>query len=294
MMCVSQGFINQKEIMKMNIENIPNAIKEYPQWVYWRYGINKRGKRIKELFNPTNGMSSKIKDQDTLGTFEDAVDRLQKDKRFHMGFVFTPYNPFGGIHLHNCRDRKTKEVASWAREIVSKMYSYTEITLSGKGLHIIAIMNSFPNKWRKNIKITFHADHMMFPITGHHLEETPVIIKERRTEARCLYCDIGDIEIQRRILQSKDAEKFIRLSAGHWQTFYDNKAIASKALCKLLAKYTQDVDQIDSIFRKSALMADKWDERHTVDGRSYGEAIIESAMKEWRGEDLDKVTLRYF
>jgi len=42
--------------------------------------------------------------------------------------------------------------------------------------------------------------------------------------------------------------------------------------------YTQDIEQVDRIFRQSALMRDKWDEVHFSNGDTYGEGTIKISL----------------
>lgn len=50
---------------------------------------------------------------------------------------FTREDPFTGIDLDACLDPNTGEVTPRAAEIVKLLDSYTEISPSGRGLHII-------------------------------------------------------------------------------------------------------------------------------------------------------------
>jgi primase-polymerase (primpol)-like protein len=51
------------------------------------------------------------------------------------------------------------------------------------------------------------------------------------------------------------------------------------ALCCLLAFWTGgDTSRIDSLFRDSGLMREKWDEQHYSDGSTYGEVTVERAV----------------
>ena len=47
----------------------------------------------------------------------------------------------------------------------------------------------------------------------------------------------------------------------------------------MIAFWTKDPAQIDRIFRLSGLMRGKWDERHSSDGRTYGEMTIAKAIE---------------
>ena len=54
---------------------------------------------------------------------------------------------------------------------------------------------------------------------------------------------------------------------------------ADLALCGLLAFWTGgDAVRIDRLFRNSALMREKWDERHTADGTTYGQMTIAKSL----------------
>ena len=54
-----------------------------------------------------------------------------------IGFVFTSDDRYTGIDLDKCRNPKTGEISPKAVEIVRLLNSYTEISPSGCGLHII-------------------------------------------------------------------------------------------------------------------------------------------------------------
>jgi len=53
-----------------------------------------------------------------------------------IGYVFSDSGPLVGIDLDKCRDPKTGDVQAWAREVIDRLDSYTEISPSGDGFHI--------------------------------------------------------------------------------------------------------------------------------------------------------------
>lgn len=58
---------------------------------------------------------------------------------------------------------------------------------------------------------------------------------------------------------------------------------ADLALCNLIAFYAgPNPDLIDTVFRGSGLMRDKWDERHARDGRTYGTMTVQKALESKR------------
>jgi len=53
-----------------------------------------------------------------------------------IGYVFHEDGPLVGVDLDKCRDPRTGDIEDWAREVVDRLDSYTEISPSGTGLHI--------------------------------------------------------------------------------------------------------------------------------------------------------------
>ena len=90
---------------------------------------------------------------------------------------------------------------------------------------------------------------------------------------------LDDQQLIERAMNAKKGVKFAALWRGDI-TAYDNDASdADQALVNLLCFWTgRDAARIDSLFRQSGLMRPKWDEKHFADGRTYGQATIETAL----------------
>lgn len=71
--------------------------------------------------------------------------------------------------------------------------------------------------------------------------------------------------------------KFATLLSGEWSG-YASQSEADQAFANLVAFFTEDPTQIDSVFRQSGLMRDKWDEPHDADGNTYGQITIAKAL----------------
>ena len=84
-----------------------------------------------------------------------------------MGFVFSSADPYTGIDLDGCVDPATGEVAVWAMEIVRHFDSYTELSASGTGLHVI-VEGEGSNRRKGNVEI--YSSKQFFAVTGHVLE----------------------------------------------------------------------------------------------------------------------------
>lgn len=92
---------------------------------------------------------------------------------------------------------------------------------------------------------------------------------------------LSDYELIEKIRNSQQGNDFMSLYNGDMSAYGNDHSSADMALCKILAFWTGcDAIQMDRIFRKSALMRDKW-ERGWGNG-TYGSHTIESAIKTQR------------
>ncbi len=128
-----------KLLEEENMDQIPEDLKRLDQWVGWRYGRERSGRREKVPVDLATGQYAKVNEAETWITFAKAKEALEHSEHGidGIGFVFTRDDPFVGIDLDNCRDPRTGEIEPWANEIVKGINSYTEVSPSGSGVHII-------------------------------------------------------------------------------------------------------------------------------------------------------------
>ena len=90
--------------------------------------------------DPKTGSKASTTNPDTWGTYDQALEYYEEFKESgcrRLGFVFTKSDPYVGIDLDDCRNTQTGDIEPWAQEIVQDLNSYTEVSVSGTGLHII-------------------------------------------------------------------------------------------------------------------------------------------------------------
>src|SRR5690606_17616294 len=108
-----------------------------------------------------------------------------------VGFVFTEGDPFVGIDLDGVRDPKTGALDDLARTIVRSMNSYTEVSPSGRGLHII-VQGQLPNghalarTLSNGRRIELYSQGRYFTVTGDHVPETPREVEDRSSQVESL------------------------------------------------------------------------------------------------------------
>jgi len=85
----------------------------------------------------------------------------------------------------------------------------------------------------------------------------------------------GDEDLVSRIHRSKQGPTFSNLASGPGA---DHSA-DDLALCNILAFWcAKDAAQMDRLFRQTGLMRPKWDQKHSSDGRTYGQVTISKAI----------------
>ena len=90
--------------------------------------------------------------------------------------------------------------------------------------------------------------------------------------------DMHDQELIQKAMSAANGENFQRIWYGD-RSSYPTHSEADMALCDHLAFWCgPDPVRIDRLFRRSELYRDKWDQRHSADGRTYGEMTISKAL----------------
>ena len=262
------------------------AMKRYSNWVCHRNKIP---------IDPKTGNTAKSNDSGTWGTYQQAKLLMEQDKSISgLGFMFS-HSPYVGIDIDHCIvDGKMSKLAL---NIVYEFQSYTEISPSGTGIHIIC-KGKLPGAGRKNsnLGLEMYDSGRYFTVTENVLKGY-TMIGERQQEIDELYqkhfstkkyetskqqilqpaiC-LDDNKIIDMAGRSKDGSKFLDLYSGNWQGYYKSQSEADIAFCNMLAFWTgRDFDQMDRIFRASGLMREKWTEKHGIN--TYGDITITKAI----------------
>lgn len=285
-------------------ENIPKQLKEMNQWVC--YQAIPKGERITKVpVNPSNGKAIDVNNKENWLTFNEAVHELnQGNNRISgIGFVFSDHDPFVGIDLDDCINKKG-ELSSLANEVVQSFANkaYIEFSPSGRGIHVIAIGKK-PNGPSKNADygIEMYDQKRYFTVTANHLypieviqdctrevheifrnymtkkeDDDNVTIKQKGSYNKGL-TEEGLLNI---MFSSKGGERLRSLYDGHWENYHSSQSEADLALCNALAFYTaKDANEMDRMFRQSGLFRKKWDQIHYADGSTYGEVVINKAIE---------------
>lgn len=149
---------------------IPQELQQLNQWVVWRLEKTEGGKTTKvpyQVKNPTAHASSTNKI--TWGSFDDAVALLKKAEDISgIGFVFDQEGDYVGIDLDHVRDDGMLTPETW--HLIESVGSYTEISPSGTGVHIIAKIDKSQLKFTGGFKgngVEVYSNARYFTVTGN-------------------------------------------------------------------------------------------------------------------------------
>ncbi|WP_254533436.1 hypothetical protein [Natrinema gelatinilyticum] len=285
---------------------LPSGLQERDQWVCWREEP-RDGKPTKIPVAPNSGKFASSTDSDTWASFETALDYAETVNADGIGFVFTDDDPIVGVDLDDCRDPESGDVDKTTLDIIERLDSYTEISPSGTGYHVL-IKGDLPDGRNRRGSIELYDTARFFTVTGDHLEETPTRVARRQDALVAIHreyvqktdtdgvsesgyhgpandqsqptgtVDLEDEDLLEKARNASNGEKFERLWRGS-TAGYDSQSEADMALCCLLAFWTGgNQTWIDRLFRQSSLLREKWDEVHYADGSTYGEKTIERAI----------------
>jgi hypothetical protein len=269
------------------------SMKDLRQWLCWR-AEERDGKPTKIPYSPLTGARASSTDPETWTTYTEAVSACKERGYGGIGFVFTPEDDLCGVDLDGCLDPETGEIETWAWEIVEELDSYTEISPSGTGVHILVKGELSEGRNRKG-RFEAYDRGRYFTVTGKLLSNSSRTIENRQEElqgvVRRVFGEEGanghtkpvaapepvdnglsDEEIVRKALAASNGERFSRLWNGDTSD-YGSHSEADLALCGMLAFWTRgDATRLDSLFRQSGLYREKWD-REDYRNRTIAEAL---------------------
>lgn len=123
----------------------PKALHRLSRWVMFKAVYDPLNNRLNKLPTTLTGQNASVTNPDTWASYDLALAKLQKDtnkpdsdpsKAHGIGFVFNGDGIYG-IDLDDVRDPVTGAIKPSAKKILDSVQGYKEVSISGKGFHII-------------------------------------------------------------------------------------------------------------------------------------------------------------
>lgn len=274
----------------MSLYDIPAELRERRQWILWRFEWRKddpehqlKPTKIPYIPRPGCGKASVTNPAD-WGTFDEAVQApltcvepvdhdtpLEVSGYSGLGFVFTANDPYTGIDLDDTQGNE--EAYQRQFKVFREFDSYSELSPSGKGMHIFVKGQIPGGKGRRRAFIELYCQERFFTMTGNVQRDVP--IAERQELLNILYEQMGppvkeyahvqdqaqtetDEEIIAQARRALNGDKFSDLYDGDWVSHYPgdgtgDQSRADFALIDILAYWSKNQAQVTRLFLQSQL-----------------------------------------
>ncbi|NRO84145.1 hypothetical protein IMAU10149_00717 [Lactobacillus helveticus] len=286
-------------------KTIPKELKELKQWglFHLKY-VPERKKNTKIPVNPYDGKAGKSNDPSTWSDFDTALAALNKiDRADGLAFYFA--NGYVGLDIDHIQD----DLSDWYQgdsssdNLVNKFKvltkgTYMEVSQSGTGIHAV-FKGEIPGRRRRKGNFEMYQAGRFFALTGNTISP-PIVEALKKPEMQELYnylfdkdkkvpttvndSEISEInlsisEIIKRAEESKTGTRFRMFMKGGWEQFYSSQSEADLAFANDLAFWCgRDFHKMDTIFRNSSLMRDKYDEKRGA--TTYGVSLLNRAIND--------------
>lgn len=264
-------------------DNIPAELQDMPQWCCWRYEHRGTSKATKVPINSRTGFADSVTSPTICATFAEAIAGEVTYGCDGIGFVFTLNDPYCFIDLDDAQG--DAEAIARQRKIYETFNSYTELSPSGAGVHIIIKAEVPHGRRRGGVELYPHGRFATF--TGKSVNN--VGIAERQELAQILFNELGGEKAATAGVQP-DREASVAdaavvaslcsdpalaaLYSGDLSAYGGDHSSADQALCNALAARSGNRVQAERIWTASPL-----GQREKTQGRAdYRQRTIERAF----------------
>ena len=302
----------------VEFDNIPVLLQKHKHWVLWRWiKRDGKSTKVPYHSNGQKADVTDVyacEEYETVKACYEANYQANYQAnetgglRFDgVGFVLTKEIGIVGVDMDDqkCEDGLWQPTVA---EQIAALQTYGEISPSGRGVRFFGL-GALTAAGRKRGKFEIYDGARYLTVTGHKLPGATDDVREcdealSNFQAKYIAHPAGatagrafvnasrpivpntltDDELLEKARDSRNGTRFSVLLAGdlthrELATYNGDHSSADLALCSRLAFWTgRDPDRIDRLFRQSGLMREKWDMRHSSDGRTYGQMTIERAI----------------
>lgn len=252
---------------------IPSDLRTIDRWTNWRYVDRGDGKKpTKPPINPNTGQLASVTDPTTWGTFEQCVRNFETYPDYYsgVGFMFSSLDDYALLDMDGTKGDPEKERLQ--QEIIDWFGSYTELSPSGNGVHIIVRTKQKAKGARKDW-IEMYTQERFGTFTGNSIGPVDYIT-DKDSEWKAMFDRISadrqqnnyeqaaktdlpqtddDRTIYDRAAGATNGTKFLDLWNGDWKKHYGSQSEADIALMNMFCYYTKNREQCARLFRTSAL-----------------------------------------
>ncbi|MCG1497931.1 DUF5906 domain-containing protein [Staphylococcus epidermidis] len=290
--------IKEKDkIIEVNTLEIPEELKELPQWVLWRAEWNNKRQQYEKVPYSFSGYRASSTNKDTWTIF-DAIHNLYEENNLYdgIGFMLSDNDKYIVLDIDNAIDENGQINTDLALEMTE--LTYCEMSPSGTGLHCF-FKGELPEqrkKKRSDLDIELYDNARFMTVTGESIGQSEIceeqeilnnlverFFKEEQNFETTLSYDpnhkseLSDEEVINLMLKSKQKDKISDLLEGNFEKHFASPSEAVQSLLHYLAFYTgKDKQQMERIFLNYNNLTDKWDSKRG--NTTWGQLELDKAV----------------
>lgn len=197
--------IQERQALIQRLQAMPAEMRDRPQWLLWRFIQKPDAKKPAKMpyyvngsprgwprGRPNDGKPTERQpqvdqghelDRACLATLDQVIQRLQGSLQWAgAGFAFLPGDGLIGIDVDGAIDPATGEMSTLCRTVVEACESYTELSPSGAGVHVIVKGETETFK-SDDIGLEVYCGRQYFTCTGQAMDGMPGDVNEIPAEA---------------------------------------------------------------------------------------------------------------
>ena len=281
---------------KSNYNNLPSELRQNGRFCSWQYeSVKGRLTKMPYRLDGHRARSTVREDFCDFDTMIAHIGKLNQGKRT-VGLGLGIFDGFCAVDIDHCVEGG--KLSEMAVDIINTMDSYTEYSPSGEGIRIIFRAAFDYDKGRyyinkREIGLEIYVSgctNKYVTLTGNTIRK--VGVNERTAELKALleyymkkpeteyklpddfepHSYLTDEQVLEKAMNGR-ARRFMKLYKEGDFSDYGSQSEADLALCSMLAFWCGgDTDQMDRLFRESALYREKW-ERDDYSERTMNMAV---------------------
>lgn len=245
-----------------NLNNIPADLRTHKNFLCWQLTPSDDGRLQKRPYNPTTGTLASCDDPATWVDYDTARAAVESGLYESIGFALTKEVRLGIVDLDKVRQTQDDDFPEWVLELVEKLDSYTEISASGRGLHILVWNDeNLSNINRQSQHAEIWSCDKMFALSGNVFEGRDVI---QRRSLTVVHKQIEENKLfaEKPLVIEYGSQRFRDICNDDWtkHELDSRSAAVASALVSLAHKYKFDAEEMRAEFEKTALCA-AWEEK---------------------------------
>lgn len=168
---------------EFNRAAVPEDLAALPQWLMWRFEAKPGQKKLAKVPYYCHGArrtgeQGSAADRAALLTLDAALAQAQQRNASGVGFAFLPDDGLIGVDLDKVINTDTGEIKPGAQKIIDTLASYTEVSPSGSGVHIIVRGPKIKSEKDNGVGVEVFCGSQFFTWSARPYPGTPPQVRE--------------------------------------------------------------------------------------------------------------------